>query len=35
MGIRNQLGTIDDSFRRIASFPELKDKPIVIGGIRS
>jgi xylan 1,4-beta-xylosidase len=31
MGIANQLGTINDSFRRIARFPELRDKPIVIG----
>jgi xylan 1,4-beta-xylosidase len=31
MGIANQLRTIDDGFRIVASFPELKDKPIVIG----
>lgn len=31
MGIANQLRTIDDGFRIIASFPELKDKPIIIG----
>lgn len=31
MGIANQLRTIDDGFRIIASFPELKGKPIVIG----
>jgi xylan 1,4-beta-xylosidase len=31
MGIANQLRTIDEGFRMIASFPELKDKPIVIG----
>lgn len=31
MGIANQLRVIDDSFRIVASFPELKDKPIVIG----
>jgi xylan 1,4-beta-xylosidase len=31
MGIAAQLRTIDDGFRIIASFPELKDKPIVIG----
>jgi xylan 1,4-beta-xylosidase len=31
MGISNQLRTIDDGFRIIASYPELKDKPIVIG----
>jgi len=31
MGIANQLRTIDDGFRIIASFPELKDTPIVIG----
>ena len=31
MGIANQLRTIDDGFRIIASYPELKDKPIVIG----
>jgi len=31
MGIANQLRTIDEGFRIIASFPELKDKPIVIG----
>lgn len=30
-GISNQLRTIDTAFKRIASFPELKDKPIVIG----
>jgi xylan 1,4-beta-xylosidase len=31
MGIANHLRTIDDGFRIIASYPELKDKPIVIG----
>jgi xylan 1,4-beta-xylosidase len=31
MGISAQLRTIDDGFRMIASFPELKSKPIVIG----
>ena len=31
MGIANQLATIDEGFRIVASFPELKDKPIVIG----
>ena len=31
MGIANQLRTIDANFGIIASFPELKDKPIVIG----
>ena len=31
MGIANQLRTIDDGFRIVASFPELKHKPIVIG----
>jgi xylan 1,4-beta-xylosidase len=31
MGIANQLRAIDDGFRIIASFPELKAKPIVIG----
>jgi xylan 1,4-beta-xylosidase len=31
MGIANQLRTIDDGFRIVASYPELKDKPIVIG----
>ncbi len=31
MGIANQLRTIDDGFRIVASFPELKAKPIVIG----
>jgi xylan 1,4-beta-xylosidase len=31
MGIANQLRTINDGFRIVASFPELKDKPIVIG----
>jgi xylan 1,4-beta-xylosidase len=31
MGIANQLRTIDEGFRIIGSFPELKDKPIVIG----
>ena len=30
-GISNQLATIDDGFRIIASYPELKSKPIVIG----
>jgi xylan 1,4-beta-xylosidase len=31
MGIAAQLRTIDQGFARIASFPELKTKPIVIG----
>jgi xylan 1,4-beta-xylosidase len=31
MGIANQLRTIEDGFRIVASFPELKEKPIVIG----
>jgi xylan 1,4-beta-xylosidase len=31
MGIANHLRTIDDGFRIISSYPELKDKPIVIG----
>ena len=31
MGIANQLRVIDDGFRIVASFPELKGTPIVIG----
>ena len=31
MGIQGQLRTIDTAFRRFASFPELKGKPIIIG----
>jgi xylan 1,4-beta-xylosidase len=31
LGIQNQLATIDDGFKIVASFPELKAKPIVIG----
>src|SRR5258705_6354790 len=31
LGIANQLATIDGGFKIIASFPELKPKPIVIG----
>jgi xylan 1,4-beta-xylosidase len=31
MGIANQLRTLEDGFRIIASYPELKNKPIVIG----
>ena len=31
MGIANQLRTIDEGFSIVASFPELKGKPIVIG----
>ncbi len=31
MGIANQLRTIDEGFRIITSFPELKDTPIIIG----
>jgi xylan 1,4-beta-xylosidase len=31
MGIANQLRTIEDGFRIVASYPELKTKPIVIG----
>lgn len=31
MGIANQLRTIDDGFRLVASFEELRDKPVIIG----
>ncbi len=31
MGIAAQLRTVEDGFRIVASFPELKNKPIVIG----
>ena len=31
MGIAQQLRAIDNGFRVVASFPELKDKPIIIG----
>jgi xylan 1,4-beta-xylosidase len=31
LGIANQLATIDQGFRMIASYPELKQTPIVIG----
>jgi xylan 1,4-beta-xylosidase len=31
LGIAEQLATIDEGFRIIASFPELKNRPIVIG----
>ncbi len=31
MGIAAQLRTIEDGFQIVSSFPELKDKPIVIG----
>jgi xylan 1,4-beta-xylosidase len=31
MGVANHLRTIEDGFRIIASYPELKGKPIVIG----
>ena len=31
MGIANQLRTIEDGFRIVASYPELQGKPIVIG----
>ncbi len=31
MGIANELRTVDSGFSLIASYPELKDKPIVIG----
>jgi xylan 1,4-beta-xylosidase len=31
LGIAEQLATIDEAFRIISSFPELKPKPIVIG----
>jgi len=31
MGISNQLGAIDNGFRIVASFPELRGTPIVIG----
>jgi xylan 1,4-beta-xylosidase len=31
MGISNQLRVVNDGFRLVASFPELKNKPIIIG----
>ena len=31
MGIANHLRTIEEGFRIVASYPELKDKPIIIG----
>jgi xylan 1,4-beta-xylosidase len=31
MGIANQLRTIDEGFRIVASYPELRGKPIIIG----
>jgi len=31
MGIANQLRTIEEGFRIVASYPDLKNKPIVIG----
>jgi xylan 1,4-beta-xylosidase len=31
MGIANQLRTLDEGFAIVASFPELKEKPIVLG----
>ena len=31
MGISNQLRTVEENFRIVASFPELKNTPIVIG----
>lgn len=31
MGIRDQLRTVDEGFKIISSFPELRDKPVVIG----
>jgi xylan 1,4-beta-xylosidase len=31
MGIAEQLRTIDEGFGMVASYPELKDKPIIIG----
>lgn len=31
MGLANQLRAVNDGFRILASYPELKDKPIVIG----
>ena len=31
MGLANQLRAINDGFRILASYPDLKDKPIVIG----
>jgi xylan 1,4-beta-xylosidase len=31
MGIANQLRNLDSAFKIIASFPELKDKPMVVG----
>src|SRR6185295_19067488 len=31
MGLANQLRTIDDGFRLVASYPELRNTPIVIG----
>ncbi|HXC98506.1 MAG TPA: beta-xylosidase [Verrucomicrobiae bacterium] len=31
MGIANQLRTVEDGFRILAAFPELKSKPVIIG----
>jgi xylan 1,4-beta-xylosidase len=31
MGLANQLRTVEEGFRIVASYPELKEKPIVIG----
>jgi xylan 1,4-beta-xylosidase len=31
MGLANQLRNIDDGFAEVASFPELRDKPVIIG----
>lgn len=31
MGIRNQLRSLDKGFEIVSSFPELKDRPIIIG----
>jgi xylan 1,4-beta-xylosidase len=31
MGIANQLRTIDEGFALVASYPELKNKPVIIG----
>lgn len=31
MGLRQHLATIDEGFRIVASYPELRDKPVIIG----
>ena len=31
MGISNHLRALDEGFRMVASYPELKDKPVIIG----